>query len=168
MTVIQRPYAQLVAHQAALMVACLIVSACADRGAEDLSEDSFADVQFNPSLDIDLPRMSRSPTGLYFEDLEQGSGELAEAGRDVVVHYTGWLPSGQEFDSSHDRGEPYVFLLGTGDVIQGWHEGVAGMKVGGRRKLVIPPELAYGEAGRPGAIPPNATLVFDVELLDVR
>jgi FKBP-type peptidyl-prolyl cis-trans isomerase FkpA len=97
-----------------------------------------------------------------------GTGEEANAGESVVVHYTGWLPDGTKFDSSRDRNEPFEFALGAGAVIAGWDEGVAGMKVGGRRKLVIPPTLGYGAQGSGDVIPPNATLVFDVELLEVR
>jgi FKBP-type peptidyl-prolyl cis-trans isomerase len=97
-----------------------------------------------------------------------GSGEEAKPGRTAVVHYTGWLPDGKKFDSSRDRGEPFSFPLGGGQVIAGWDEGVAGMKVGGRRKLVIPSELGYGAQGAPPDIPPNSTLVFDVELLGLQ
>lgn len=107
-------------------------------------------------------------------DIKEGTGALAETGKDVVVHYTGWLfdaaaadNKGKKFDSSRDRGDPFRFSLGAGQVIQGWDKGVAGMKVGGQRILVIPPELGYGARGAGGVIPPNATLVFDVELLGV-
>ena len=96
-----------------------------------------------------------------------GSGALAAAGHKVRVHYTGWLLDGSKFDSSVDRGDPFGFTLGGGQVIKGWDKGVVGMKVGGKRKLTIPPELAYGDNGFPGAIPPAATLVFEVELLAV-
>ena len=101
------------------------------------------------------------------EDLQVGSGAEATAGQQVSVHYTGWLTNGTKFDSSLDRGSPFQFELGAGRVIKGWDDGVAGMKVGGKRKLTIPPELGYGARGAGGVIPPNATLVFEVELLGV-
>ena len=96
-----------------------------------------------------------------------GEGAIATAGQRTTVHYTGWLASGKKFDSSKDRGDPFAFPLGAGQVIRGWDEGVQGMKVGGTRKLTIPPELGYGPRGAGGAIPPNATLVFEVELLGI-
>src|SRR5918996_3425382 len=105
---------------------------------------------------------------LKIEDLQVGTGDEAKAGKTVSVHYTGWLENGTKFDSSHDRRQPFSFPLGAGHVIRGWDEGVAGMKVGGKRKLTIPPDLGYGARGAGGVIPPNATLVFDVELLDVK
>jgi FKBP-type peptidyl-prolyl cis-trans isomerase len=105
---------------------------------------------------------------LIIEDLVVGSGATAQAGQSVVVHYTGWLTNGQKFDSSVDRNDPFDFRLGAGQVIPGWDQGVAGMQVGGKRKLTIPPDLAYGSRGAGGVIPPNATLVFEVELLAVR
>lgn len=107
-------------------------------------------------------------SGLKYSDQVVGTGVEAVAGKTVSVHYTGWLASGQKFDSSVDRGQPFSFPLGAGRVIKGWDEGVQGMKVGGKRKLTIPSELGYGSRGAGGVIPPNATLIFDVELLDVR
>lgn len=108
-------------------------------------------------------------------DLEEGSGPAVQSGQTAVVHYTGWLYSagapenkGLKFDSSRDAGRPFPFRVGAGEVIAGWDQGVAGMKVGGQRRLVIPPELGYGERGAGGVIPPAATLVFDVELLEIR
>jgi FKBP-type peptidyl-prolyl cis-trans isomerase FkpA len=112
--------------------------------------------------------MTKTPSGLRYQDITEGQGAQATADRTVSVHYTGWLPNGEKFDSSRDRNQPFSFTLGAGQVIAGWDEGVAGMKVGGRRKLVIPAELGYGTAGAPPDIPPGATLVFDVELLEVR
>jgi FKBP-type peptidyl-prolyl cis-trans isomerase len=112
--------------------------------------------------------MITTASGLQYEDLVEGTGQVAKAGDTVVVHYTGRLTDGTKFDSSHDRRTPFTFPLGAGRVIKGWDEGVAGMKIGGKRKLLIPSKLGYGEKGYPGAIPPNADLVFEVELLQVR
>lgn len=108
-----------------------------------------------------------TPSGLMIEDVKDGSGPEAKPGATVQVHYTGWLTNGKKFDSSKDRGQPFGFKLGGGQVIRGWDEGVEGMKVGGVRKLTIPPELGYGARGAGGVIPPGATLVFEVELLGV-
>ena len=115
--------------------------------------------------------MNTTPSGLQFEDTVTGEGAEATAGKHVTVHYTGWLyeneQAGRKFDSSKDRNDPFVFPLGAGHVIRGWDEGVQGMKVGGTRRLVIPAELGYGARGAGGVIPPNATLIFEVELLAV-
>jgi len=108
-----------------------------------------------------------SSSHLIIEDLSVGEGTEAVVGKQVTVHYTGWLANGSKFDSSLDRNDPFDFPLGRGQVIRGWDEGVAGMKVGGKRRLTIPPEMGYGVRGAGGVIPPNATLVFDVELLAV-
>lgn len=105
---------------------------------------------------------------LSMEDLKVGTGTEAKAGKTVSVHYVGTLTSGKKFDSSRDRGSPFEFKLGAGQVIKGWDEGVAGMKIGGLRKLTVPPELGYGKGGFPPVIPPDSTLVFEVELLGVR
>jgi FKBP-type peptidyl-prolyl cis-trans isomerase FkpA len=106
-------------------------------------------------------------SGLQYIDLKIGAGVIAQAGTNVSVHYTGWLENGKKFDSSVDRGQPFSFPLGAGRVIKGWDEGVQGMKVGGKRKSIIPPNLGYGARGAGGAIPPNAALIFEVELLAV-
>jgi FKBP-type peptidyl-prolyl cis-trans isomerase FkpA len=115
--------------------------------------------------------MNTTPSGLQYEDTVTGSGDEATAGSHVTVHYTGWLyengQAGRKFDSSKDRNDPFVFPLGAGHVIRGWDEGVQGMKVGGTRRLVIPADLGYGARGAGGVIPPNATLLFEVELLAV-
>ncbi|HWI81013.1 FKBP-type peptidyl-prolyl cis-trans isomerase [Ramlibacter sp.] len=114
--------------------------------------------------------MITTPSGLQYEDTTPGTGAEARPGQQVRVHYTGWLYNGSQqgakFDSSRDRGDPFEFSLGAGMVIKGWDEGVAGMKTGGQRTLIIPPQLGYGARGAGGVIPPNATLKFDVELLD--
>lgn len=116
--------------------------------------------------------MTQTPSGLQYEDTQIGNGESPKSGQNCVMHYTGWLwlngAKGAKFDSSVDRGQPFVFPLGQGRVIKGWDEGVASMRVGGKRTLLIPPELGYGARGAGGVIPPNATLLFEVELLGVQ
>jgi FKBP-type peptidyl-prolyl cis-trans isomerase FkpA len=113
------------------------------------------------------PAEVTTSSGLKYQDVKEGNGDVATAGKTVSVHYTGWLTNGTKFDSSKDRGQPFEFPLGGGRVIRGWDEGVQGMKVGGVRKLTIPAELGYGARGAGGVIPPNSTLVFEVELLKV-
>ncbi len=110
---------------------------------------------------------TKTPSGLQYWDIKVGTGQEAKKGDHVDVHYTGWLTSGKKFDSSVG-GKPFNFRIGNGDVIKGWEEGVTGMKVGGKRQLRIPPDLAYGKDGYPGAIPPNATLIFDIRLLAIK
>ena len=112
-------------------------------------------------------KSTTTASGLVIEEMTVGTGATAVAGKKVSVHYTGWLVDGTRFDSSKDRGDPFIFPLGKGHVIKGWDEGVAGMKVGGKRKLIVPAQLGYGSRGAGGVIPPNATLVFEVELLEV-
>ena len=120
-----------------------------------------------PSSSVATPRPSAPSGELQIEDKTVGTGDEAVAGKNVTVHYTGWLTDGTKFDSSKDHGQPFTFQLGAGQVIKGWDQGVLGMKVGGTRKLTIPPSLGYGANGAGGTIPPNATLVFEVELLGV-
>ena len=112
--------------------------------------------------------LQQTASGLQYEDTVTGTGATAVAGKQVTVHYTGWLTNGSKFDSSKDRNDPFQFPLGRGHVIKGWDEGVQGMKIGGTRKLTIPAHLGYGAHGAGGVIPPNATLVFEVELLDLQ
>jgi peptidylprolyl isomerase len=117
---------------------------------------------------MDLENAVTTPSGLKYVDLAEGDGATPTKGQTVTVHYTGTLENGNKFDSSRDRGQPFSFKIGVGQVIQGWDEGVGSMKVGGRRTLIIPSELGYGSRGAGGVIPPNATLIFDVELLGVK
>ena len=119
-------------------------------------------------IEVDESDFAESDSGLKFHDLESGDGDSPEEGSTVSVHYTGWLTDGTKFDSSYDRGAPITFVLGQGQVIAGWDEGISTMQVGGKRQLMIPPELAYAEAGYGSIIPPNSTLIFEVELVEVQ
>ncbi len=141
----------------------LSLAACGPKG-----ERAAAAGGFSAELGIDTTALQKTESGLRYVDVAKGEGEEASPGRTATVQYTGWLPSGKKFDSSRDRNEPFSFTIGAQQVIAGWDEGVAGMRVGGRRKLVIPAELGYGASGAPPDIPPNSILVFDVELLDVK
>jgi FKBP-type peptidyl-prolyl cis-trans isomerase len=143
---------------AVLAVALVPCAACSKKDPEPSST-------FKPS---EAPPEPAGPDTLQIVDVKVGAGREAKSGDTVKVHYTGTLMSGKQFDSSLDRGEPFEFTLGAGNVIKGWDEGVVGMKVGGKRKLTIPWDKAYGEAGQPPNIPPKAALKFDVELLEVK
>lgn len=154
------------------VVAILILSLGCSAGSDGESADSESTAREEASMANTAggpPPVSGdtidTDSGLQYIVIEEGSGATPTAGQTVRVHYTGWLLDGTKFDSSFDRGEPFPFPLGQGRVIRGWDEGVATMRVGEKRRLIIPPELGYGQRGFPGAIPPNATLVFDVELL---
>lgn len=163
-----------------LLIAAAVaaVAACSSRDEEipdttaameafdtsDPAGDTLVDSVYADTLHVSLADMQRLPGGLYFRDVRVGGGAVADSGSAVSVHYTGWLTDGRVFDSSRE-GAPITFQLGVGQVVKGWDQGVAGMRVGGRRMLVIPPALAYGRAGDPGTIPSRATLVFDVELV---
>lgn len=155
------------------LVALVLVAlaACAERDEVTLRQHpepaNRVATRYGPGLDVDLSAMEyRRHNGLYVQDVEVGEGARADSGDVVTVHYTGWLSTGRKFDSSRDRDEPFDVALGYGRVIDGWDQGIVGMRVGGQRRLVVPPALGYGESGT-GPIPANATLVFDVELVDV-
>lgn len=162
-------------HMKFLALLCLIalfVAACGndepsnentEAGAPAGAEESEAETDAGDCSE----GVVTTESGLQIEDIECGEGDEAVTGQLVSVHYVGTLEDGTQFDSSRDRGEPFQFPLGGGQVIQGWDEGVQGMKIGGLRKLTIPPELGYGQAGAGGVIPPNATLIFEIELLAV-
>ena len=147
------------------------LAACGDGDEAGPAETPAATPEVTP-VEGGPPEVSGEPTttesGLQFIDIEVGTGDAPPSGQTVDVHYTGWLPDGTEVDSSLDRGQPFSFVLGAGRVIAGWDEGLSSMKVGGKRRLILPPELAYGEVGRPPVIPANAQLIFDVELLAIK
>ncbi|MBS3973943.1 MAG: FKBP-type peptidyl-prolyl cis-trans isomerase [Actinobacteria bacterium] len=150
------------------VLAVVATSGCARTPAEDTEAppSEAGQVSTPPEDATQEPPAAEDVTELVIEDITVGTGAEAKAGDTVTVHYTGWLTDGTEFDSSVGR-EPFQFPLGQGQVIPGWDQGVAGMKVGGQRRLTIPPDLGYGAAGAGGVIPPNATLIFEVELLSI-
>lgn len=144
-----------------VILACVAVLAAACSGSGSSSSRY-------PSSEVDVDSTITTDSGLQYRDIVVGTGTAASQGDTVVVHYTGWLMDGTKFDSSLDRGQPFDFVLGQGRVIKGWDEGVGTMNVGGKRELIIPPGLAYGDRGAGGLIPPGATLKFEVELLELR
>jgi len=144
-----------------LFITGVAIAACSDKDAKPAGEAKPA------AAGAAVPEAAvTTASGLSYVDLVVGNGPRPASGKPVKVHYTGWLENGTKFDSSVDRGEPFVFTIGAGEVIPGWDEGVMTMKVGGKRRLIVPARLGYGEAGAGGVIPPNATLIFEVELLD--
>ncbi len=158
---------------AVILFSSLTMTACGQQGAA--TNDVPADVSDITQSAEGATDNMEVITELQITDVVQGEGATASAGQEVVVHYTGWLydpdqpeNKGEKFDSSVDRGDPFIFLLGAGRVIRGWDEGFAGMQLGGKRILIIPPEMGYGARGSGGVIPPNATLMFEVDLLEVR
>jgi peptidylprolyl isomerase len=142
-----------------LLIVAIAIPACSQKEAKTAPEKG-AETQT-------VAGAVKTASGLSYTDIVVGKGAAPTSGKEVTVHYTGWLEDGKKFDSSLDSGHPFVFRIGAGQVIPGWDEGVMSMKVGGKRKLIIPSPLGYGAAGAAGVIPPNATLIFDVELLDV-
>ena len=148
---------------AALAAACAVLAVAARIATADEKKDEGKKMEY---------KWQMTPTGLKYQDLKEGDGPQPKNGQTCVVHYTGWLweagDKGKKFDSSVDRGQPFEFTLGMGRVIKGWDQGVATMKVGGKRLLLVPPQLGYGARGAGGLIPPNATLLFEVELLGVK
>jgi FKBP-type peptidyl-prolyl cis-trans isomerase FkpA len=156
-------------HRSIRLIAAVLsvsTSACASGGAPPPLRP-MESIPFAASLDINLGRMTKTASGLYYLDLEVGTGPIVRGKEDVKVHYTGWLTNGVKFDSSKDEDPPVTVPLGRGRAIKGWDEGLVGMRVGGRRRLVIPPELGYGP-NRTGAIPPDAELVFDHKVVSVK
>jgi peptidylprolyl isomerase len=145
---------------AVLLAACVI--------SEKKPAAPSAPAASQPEEAVDQSKTVTTPSGLKYIDMKVGEGQSPTTGQAVTVHYTGRLANGNKFDSSVDRGQPFTFVIGTGQVIKGWDEGVATMKVGGQRRLIIPPQLGYGSRGFSNVIPPNSELHFDVELLDVR
>ncbi|HEX6040472.1 FKBP-type peptidyl-prolyl cis-trans isomerase [Longimicrobium sp.] len=148
-----------------LMLALLVLPTLAACGSD--GPTSVEDTKFAPELGVDLSTMTRTSNGLYYKDLTVGTGAVVQSGQTVSAYYKGWFPSGRSFEQLQPPSGAYPFILGVGAVIKGWDQGIPGMKVGGKRLLVIPSDLAYGSAGR-GSIPPNSILVFEVEITAAR
>jgi FKBP-type peptidyl-prolyl cis-trans isomerase len=151
----------------ALSCLLLLGLGCADgSGPSNQPEASIESTSFAPALQVDLPASTRLASGLYYRDIDPGSGPVVASGQRLSVFYTGWLANGQRFDGNVG-GQPFAFRLGAREVIDGWDQGVAGMRIGGKRQLIIPPSLGYGQSGS-GPIPPNAILVFTVEVVSAQ
>ena len=151
-----------------LLALTLALTLGCERGHDAATSTAGSGAAGEKKAETMADNMESTPSGLQYHDVKVGTGASPNTGQTAVVHYTGWLLDGKKFDSSKDRGQPFTFAVGRGQVIKGWDEGVATMKVGGTRILMIPPELGYGARGAGGVIPPNATLKFEVELLEIR
>jgi FKBP-type peptidyl-prolyl cis-trans isomerase FkpA len=151
----------------AAVVISIAFTACASSGAAVPPPRSVEATPFAASLDVDLSKMTKTASGLYYRDIDVGSGTIVKGKMDVRVHYTGWLTNGVKFDSNSVNEPPLVVPLGRGHAIKGWEEGIEGMRAGGRRQLVIPSELAYGSS-HSGMIPPDAVLVFDIRVVSAK
>lgn len=151
-----------------VLLAAAVVAGCASTPTPNATAESSTTTTEKVATPATGGNVHKLASGLVYEDLVVGNGTMADPGLTVTVHYTGWLTNGTKFDSSVDRGQPFTFQLGGGQVISGWDQGVKGMRIGGKRKLTIPPDMGYGARGSGHVIPPNATLVFDVELLGVK
>ncbi|MFL5346417.1 MAG: FKBP-type peptidyl-prolyl cis-trans isomerase [Hyalangium sp.] len=151
-----------------MLSSLLLLLGCGGASSSGANSGDPAKVTYAPELGVDLNAMERRESGLYVQDVQVGTGDTSTLGRKVTVNYTGWLPDGTKFDSSKNAGRtPFSFTPGQGSVIDGWEEGIPGMKVGGVRRLVIPSSLGYGAQGAGASIPPNSVLIFDVELLSI-
>ncbi len=157
-------------HRPVKFVAAIFVAfltACASGGGSALPSRPIESIPFAASLNIDLAKMTKTPSGLYYRDLDEGTGPIIRGKVDLKVHYTGWLTNGVKFDGNSSEDPPLTVPFGRGRVLKGWDEGLLGMRVGGRRQLIVPPSLGYG-SDKAGLIPPDATLVFDVRVLSMK
>jgi FKBP-type peptidyl-prolyl cis-trans isomerase len=145
----------------------VVLAACAGGGRPVLPLRPIESIPFASTLNVDLSRMTKTPDGLYYRDLEEGTGPIIRGKVDLKVHYTGWLTNGVKFDGNSNDDPPISVPLGRGRVLKGWDEGLVGMRVGGRRQLIVPPSLGYGSESA-GLIPPDATLVFDIHVLSMK
>jgi FKBP-type peptidyl-prolyl cis-trans isomerase len=156
-------------HRATLAIAAVaaLLTACASSGGPPPLSRPVESIPFASTLNIDLAKMTKTPSGLYYRDLEEGTGSIIRPKMDVKVHYTGWLTNGVKFDGNSSDDPPITVPLGRGRVLKGWDEGLLGMRVGGRRQLIVPPSLGYG-SDKEGSIPPDATLVFDIRVVSAK